>query len=406
MLRTTISHFRALRPAVRAMVYLHWTYGFVGSLTGMFVQIYLYQRFGSVTFNVIGLMFYFTGCALGFSLVGAVASWYRLNMKWGYVAAFVALCASFLFLYGNVTTMDALMFMFTNGFGLGLYWLTLHTFELTETINHERDYYSSVLSAGDQVINLAAPAFATALFYLSDDVFNVGTYTLLFAVSPLIYLSGIPLFRNIRSYRPEPMDRGDLKHFFHDRRNRHAQIYLFAGSANFAFSRVALPLAAIIFLGSAKHVGLYSTVFAALSVGALLALSKYRHGGSRMKFLFWTTLASALIASFMALRFDLTAFIIFSLLSVVVSPLSRVSAHVIDLETMETLGKEGRDFFPTMILRDMAFGVWRVAALGAFALLVYVVGEGEIAVRMSFAVIAISSVLLFVGARLIYRRPQ
>jgi len=404
MLRSTINNFRALRPPVKAMVYLHWIYSFVGALTGMFVQIYLYQRFGSVTFNIIGLVFYFLGCALGFSLVGAIASWYRLDMKWGYVAAFVVLCVSFLFLYGNVSVRDALLFMFANGFGLGLYWLTLHTFELTETQNHERDHYSSMLSAGDQVIDLAAPAVATLLFYLSDDVFHLGSFALLFAVSPLIYLSGIPLFRAIRSYHPKPIDRADLRHFLHDRKNRHAQLYLFAGSANFVFSKLALPLAAIMFLGSAKNVGVFSTIFACLSVAALLVLSKYRHGESRMSFLFWTNASLALIAFFMALRFDLVMFIIFSLLGVVLRPLSRVSSHVIDLETMETLGKEGRDFFPTMIFRDVAFGFWRVLALLAFAGLVLVVGEGAVAVRMSFVALALSCVLLWVGARLIYRR--
>ena len=85
MFKTTLNRFRELRPPVRAMVYLHWVYGFVGAMTSVFVQIFLYQRFSSVSFNIIALAVYFIGCALGFSLIGALMGKWRVNMKWGYV---------------------------------------------------------------------------------------------------------------------------------------------------------------------------------------------------------------------------------------------------------------------------------------------------------------------------------
>lgn len=403
MLRKTIHNFKELRPAVRAMVYLHWTYGFVGALTSVFVQIFLYQKFQSISFNIFGLMIYFIGCALGFSLVGAIVAHYRANMKWGYLGAFFMLCVSFLFLYGDISHMRALVFMFLNGFGLGLYWVTLHTFELTETKNEERDYYSSVLSAGDQVIELVAPATAALLFYLSGDVLGWGTYTLLFLVAPMIYISGIPLFRDIRNYHPLPLDRADAKHFVKDKKNRLAQVYLFAGSANFAFSRVVLPIAAIMFLGTEKNVGLFNALFAIISAVVLIALSKHRHAKNRLGFLFYTSLASVLVTLFFALRFDLAAFVVYTLLSVVIKPLQRVSAHVIDLETMETLAREGRDFFPTMIFRDAIFGVWRVLALAALGFLLLMVTDVDTSVRIGLAALAGSTALMYYGAKLLYR---
>jgi len=404
MLKANIAHFKALRPPVKAMVYLHWTYSFVGALTSMFVQIFLYERFGSVTFNIVGMMLYFIGCTVGFSLIGAIASWYRLNMKWGYAYSFVALFMSFLLLAGEVTKFDALMFMLANGFGIGLYWVTLHTFELTETENHERDYYSSVLSAGDQLIALFAPAIATLLFFISATVLHWGSFALLFIIAPLVYLSGLPFFRHIRTYRPSPIDRDDLKHFLHDRRNRHAQLYLFSGSATHALSKVSLPIAAIIFLGSEVHVGIFNTIFAVISVVALVVLSKQRHSGNRLNFLFVTSILFASITFFLAVRFDLLAFIIFSLLSVIVKPLQRVSEHVIDLETMETLGLKGRDFFATMILRDVALGFWRVLVLAFFALTIFLVGEGAAAVRFGFVLYAVATLLTYFGAALLYRK--
>ncbi len=404
MLGKSLQHFYALRTPVKAMVYLHWIYGTVGALTSTFVQIFLYRKFDSLTFNVLGLMFYFVGCALGFSLVGALVAHYRGNIKWGYITAFVVLCASFLFLFGEVTRTDALIFMFASGFGLGLYWVTLHTFELTETKNQERDYYSSVLSAGDQIIDLVAPAFAALLFFLSADVLNWNTFTLLFIVAPLLYLAGLPLFRYVRDYHPSPIERADVQHFFRDRKNQHAQVYLFAGSANFAFSRMVLPIVAIIFLGSETNVGLWNAAFAVISAVTLVWLSKHRHSGNRLHFLFLTSIVTVVITLFFAVRLDLAAFLAYSLVSVVVKPLQRVSAHVIDLETMETLGREGRDFYPTMILRDAMFGIWRVLSLAILWVLLTIFSTPEMGVRIGLIGLAASTALLYWGATLLYKK--
>lgn len=376
----------------------------VGALTSTFVQIFLYRQFDSLSFNILTLMLYFIGCALGFSLVGALIAYLRGNMKWGYLSAFFVLCASFPLLFGEVSRGDALLFMFANGFGLGLYWVTLHTFELTETKNQERDYYSSVLSAGDQLIDFVAPALAALLFYISVDVFNWNAFTLLFMVSPLLYLAGLPLFRHVRDYRPYPIERADVNHFFKDRKNRFAQVYLFAGSANFAFARMVLPVVAIIFLVSETTVGVWNAGFALISIITLVWLSKHRHVGNRLRFLFLTSLASVIVTLFFVIRLDIVAFIIFSLFSVVIKPLQRVSAHVIDLETMETLGREGRDFFPTMILRDAVFGVWRVCSLFLLWLLLTVFTTPLAGVRIGLVGLAVSTALMYFGATLLYKK--
>ena len=404
MFQQTLKNFHALRRPVKAMVYLHWIYGIVGALTSTFVQIFLYRQFDSLAFNILGLILYFIGCALGFSLVGALIAHYQGNMKWGYISAFLMLCVSFLFLFGNVDKQDAIIFMFTNGFGLGLYWVTLHTFELTETKNDERDYYSSVLSAGDQIIDLVAPALAVLLFYLSVEVLHLSTFSLLFIVAPLIYLSGVPLFRHVQNYYPLPIKRADVRHFFYDRRNRHAQVYLFAGSANFAFMRLVLPIVAIMFQGNVTNVGLYNAIFAVISAVTLIWLAKHRHSGTRLRFLYLTSLASIAVTVLLALRFELVMFIIFSVLSVVIKPLQRVSAHVIDLESMETLGREGSDFFPTMILRDTVFGLWRVGALIGLWLLLSFAPSPEAGIRFALIALAFSTALTYFGATLLYKK--
>jgi MFS family permease len=398
-----LSLTRELRPPVRAMAYLHWIFSLVGSLTSVFVHIYLYQRFGSVSLNVLTQTVFFVGCAAGFCGVGAYFGAKRIDLKRGYVLAILVYGASFLLLIGDVGEPIAYIFMLLNGFGFGIYWLTLHTFELTETRDVERDRYSSVISAGDQIVSMVGPALATALFFISGNVLNIGTYTLLFVVAPLASFCGFLFLRDIRSYIPEPIEWADVVHFATEKKNVIAQVYFFANSSSFSFSRLSIPIASLVFFGSEMAVGLWNTLFAAIAIVALLLLSRVRHSGNRLRFLAATSLVGAALAFFVAARYDMFAFMVYSLLNIVVKPLDRVSGHVIDLATMETLGRKERDFFPTMVLRDLALCIWRVIALLLFALIISFVGEGEVAVRLGFLAIAAAMVLQWIGGSLVYR---
>ena len=390
--------WKDLRTPVRAMLYLHWIYSFVGALTGVFIHIFFYQKFGSVSFNALAQALFFAGVILGFSGCGYIASLVRMNIKYGYPIAFFILGGSFLLLYGAVTKADAGWFMLLNGFGLGVYWLTLHTFELTETQNSERDSYSSLLSACDQVIEFVGPAVATLLLVLSGDVLKWGSYTLLFIVAPVFYLLGMGFLSPIRSYRPEPMVLADFVHALTDHKNQLAQVYMFSGSASYAFSKTAVPIAALVFFGSEKNVGMWNVSFSLFSVVALLVLARFREPENRLRFLLVTSVLFACIYALVAAWYVFAAYLIFSFVSIILKPLQRVSAHVIDLGTMETLGREGSDFFATMVFRDIALGVWRIVSLLLFIVLIHVFGEGEVAVRIGFLFLAGAMLLQYIGA--------
>jgi MFS family permease len=404
MLGTTLANFRLLRREVKIMLYLHWLYSAVSTLTGMFIQIFLYQRFASVEFNALTQAIYYSALAIGFSGSGFLAARYRWDIKWGYPAAFFLMATSYLFFFGQVSKSDARWFTCINGLGFGLYWLTMHSYELTSTKNEERDYYSSLLSAGSQVIGLAAPALATLLIFVSDDLLQLGSYTLLFIAAPLLYLCGLPLLGRLPSYRPEPIRAADWQHFLHDKRNRLSQIYFLGGTGNFVFAKLGIPIASIIFFGSEKNVGLWNTLFAVLAMFALLQLSRHRHSGNRLKILSILAACMAALAVMVGVWFSLGAFLIYSLAMIVLAPMMRVSEHVIDLQTMETMGRQPGDFFPTMVFRDLALGMWRVLCLLLFASLVHHFGSGDLALKINFFALAISVLLMVLGAWLLYRK--
>ena len=151
--------------------------------------------------------------------------------------------------------------MFFWGFGQGIFWLTVNTFELSETRDEERDFYASALNAGTQILGLAGPACATILIWLSGTVLQLSTYTLLFTVTPAIYLFGFFCFSSIRDYRPPHIRWLDIIHYLTDRRNQIAQLYTFGTGFQQILGSTIPPLVIFSILGTAFKVGIYDTFF-------------------------------------------------------------------------------------------------------------------------------------------------
>ena len=161
----SIAHFWSMRRPVRSLVYLFWIYSFVSRAVTAFTQIYIYQVFSSVELNIVAGIAMFTGCMIGFCVYGAIAAQRRLNAKHGFPLSFIITGLGLIFLPLARDVTEACAAATVRGIGFGLFWLTIHTYELMETRDHERDGYSTFASTGDQIVTVASPAFATLLIW-------------------------------------------------------------------------------------------------------------------------------------------------------------------------------------------------------------------------------------------------
>ncbi len=385
------------------MVFLFWIYVFVASLTSIFVQLYMYDTFGSIAMNVIALMVNYTGLLMGFCGLGYLFAKYQMDLKSGYVAAFFLMALPFLFLYGDVTRLDVFGFMFTGGVGSGLYWLTIHTFELTETKDKEREFYSSMLSVGSQLIGVGAPIIGTMLLLLSASIWEGQSYTLLFAVAPLVYLLGLLFFAEINSYRPKPIRKKDIMHFLNEKRNRSSQLYMLGGSFMLTWGSAVIPVASLLLLENVQSVGIFNSLFGVVSALTLIFAANFRHDGNRFAFLAITALGMSFFFVFPAVSFTLLAFSLHTLGMTILGPLYRVSGHVIDLETMERLAHEESDFYPTMIMRDVSLFVWRIVSCVALLALIAAMESEVASVRAGFFGMAFFPLVTLLGVYHMYR---
>ncbi len=104
--------------------------------------------------------------------------------------------------------------------------------------------------------------------------------------------------------------------------------------------------------------------------------------------------------------FTFAALLIYTIIESIVAPLLRVSLHVTDLKTMESIGREGSDFYATMILRDASLWFWRMLIGAVFLGIIYFLHTDREALVVGLYLVAFSSALTLFGARLLLRKAQ
>jgi MFS transporter, YQGE family, putative transporter len=347
----------------------------------------------------------YTGIMLGFCIPGYIAARLRLNSKGGFVWSFISTGIAIFALLFIQGAPSALAVMLLWGFGQGIFWLTVNTFELTETKDSERDFYSSVLNAGNQVLGLAGPACATLLIWLSGVVMHIGTFTLLFTVAPAIYLLGFFCFATIRDYRPRPIELADVKHFFTDRRNQYAQLYTGGMGFQQMLGVTVPPLVILFILGTALRVGLYSTFFSIFSAFCVLALAQYRTHSNRLTIYVFTTLGLTVAISLLGYLFSFAGLIMYTLLEGIFTPLNNVSSHVVDLASME-IGRKESDFYATMILRDLSLWFWRMLGGTVFLLALSVLHTEKSFLSFGLYLLAAGLVFTYCGAYFLVKKME
>jgi hypothetical protein len=97
-------------------------------------------------------------------------------------------------------------------------------------------------------------------------------------------------------------------------------------------------------------------------------------------------------------QFTFPALILYSVIIGFAWPIMRVSIHVTDLETMESIGRPGADFYATMLMRDASLWIWRTIG-GILFLLAFGLASSEKGfLTLGLYLFAGSIFLLFLGA--------
>ena len=95
----------------------------------------------------------------------------------------------------------------------------------------------------------------------------------------------------------------------------------------------------------------------------------------------------------------------YTIIEGIISPINSVSAHVIDLQSMN-IGRKGSDFYATMLLRDFFLWLWRCAGGILFLFIIRTVGAQREILADGLYFMAFSFILTYLGAFLMLQKIQ
>ncbi|MCK5461006.1 MFS transporter [Candidatus Gracilibacteria bacterium] len=354
MFQKTLRKFRELPPQTRSMIAIFWVYELAQIITQIFLNAYVFLQTREILSLIIYNFIFGIGIFLGFSIWGIFVAQKQISMRLNYAKSFLIYFIGFMWLLWTPPEFKNLcIFGFLNGLGLGVFWLGVHTFEMIFTKENNRDFYSSMVSIGTQTLRIISPAIATLLFFISEKWLKTDTFFLLFWILPFIYLLAIPFLFKLPNFIPAKITKKEVKELFFEKKLKSARQYIFWSGFDFPIYSITTAIISLAVLKNVINIGLFETVVGIFSIFTILFLSHRRHENNRVKILkisiFGLVLGILCLSQFERSNYF---FFAFSLIFVFLTPIFRVSIHVLDLHSIEKLKRKTPHFYPGLLYRD------------------------------------------------------
>ncbi len=363
MFKKFLQNFDTLPISNKAMVYLMWIYGIGELISSIFVNIYVFKVNRLFENIIIYNIIFFTSTFIGFSLLWWIMSILGKNIKNMYYISYTLFILSFLELFFLKWTLSW-VYIFWCLFALGnwAFWNAVHTQELKNIENKNRDFYSSSISAGRNIISIFSPLLIAFVFYISE-IFHFDGYVILFLFLPFVYLFSFVFISDIDSYIPSKIRKVDFKNFFNLKKYKYGHCYFLIWGLKHSLNTAIIPIINIILLKNETNIWIFQGILTIISTFLIVHLSHKRKEETRFQYFFIISFLLFLSFIFFWFYFNLVAFAIFSLIGLFLNPIYRVSEHVYDLSLMDSIKVEWNDFYPAMIMRETILWIGRMLAL-------------------------------------------
>jgi len=371
MFKKFIKNFRELPLSNRSMVYLMWVYWVGNIVSGIFINIYVYKINNSINDAILYNAIFYTSALVWFSVLWQIMWLLWKDIKSMYSISYALFIASFITIFLlKDTLLWAYLFWVLYAFWNGSFWNAVHTQELNNIEDKNRDFYSSSISAGDNINAIIIPSIVALIFYISS-IIKFDWYVVIFFILPVIYTASFFLIKNIASYVPQKIHRSDIKNFFNLKKYKYWHLYFFVCWIIVSLYSVLIPIISIILLKNETNIWAFQWILTIISTSIVIHLSHKRNEKKRFLYLFIPSILFFLIYIMFSYFFSLTSFIVYSVLWLMLNPIFRVSQHVYDLSLMDNIKTGNSDFYPAMILREYILWIWRFLWL----VLLYIVSK-------------------------------
>jgi hypothetical protein len=255
MITSFLTAFSRLPPSNKSMIYLMWIFKAWSIIGSVFVSIFVFKLHSSIIDLIIYNAIIYMGLVIGFTGFGWMMSIFQRDIRQMYYLSYVLFIASYLFLFiAHESIISISIFGFIFGIWVGTFWNGVHTQELHNIADKDRDFYSSSISAGDNILTVVIPFLVAILFYVAD-IFWFDGYVVLFAILPGIYLLSFLFISNIVSYIPKRIDQTDVSNFSDIARYGWWHLYFIIGGMLAGFKIVIIPVVTILMLRNEMNIG-------------------------------------------------------------------------------------------------------------------------------------------------------
>lgn len=370
MFKTFLKTFDSLPISNKSMIYLMWIYSTWFIISSIFINIYVFKLYSSITDVIIFNIISYTSIIVWFVVFGFLMSVWGKNIKNMYYVWYVLFILSFLslfFLEWNIIWVYIFSFIFW--LGDWAFWNAVHTQELKHIEDKNRDFFSSSISAWDNIIKIVLPLIISWIFFVGK-VWEFDAYILVFLFLPLIFMISFLFIRNIEDYIPKKISFDDIKLFFNLKKHKYWHLYFLTSWINEALIVILIPILSIYFLKNEINVWLFQSFLTFVSISLIVHFSWKRHNWNRFKYLFIIVILMSLNYLFLWIFLWTISFIVFSLIILFLEPILWVSYHVYNLYLMDSMETCDNDFYPSMMWREVLLWIWRIWILSLFALII------------------------------------
>lgn len=233
MLKQTKEKFNNFPTSNKSMIYLMWIYNFWQYIAWLFIWIYIFKINNDISYVINYNLIFFVACYLWFSWIWYIISYMKKSIKNVYYLSYTIMIFSFsiLFLLEN-NIYGAYLFWLIYWIWFWSFWCAVHTNELTNIEDKNRDFYSSMISAWWNIIEIIAPLIVTFIFFITEKN-KINWYYILFIIIPIVYLTSFVFIKNTREYVPTKTKKIDINNFYNFKKYLWWQFYMFFYMSNF-----------------------------------------------------------------------------------------------------------------------------------------------------------------------------
>ncbi len=158
------------------------------------------------------------------------------------------------------------------GLGVGSFYCALHTQELKNIKDENREKYASFLSAGKNIIDITVPILIAGIFYITGFFKNINAYNLLFCILPITYIFSFFFIKKLENYVPKKVSKKEISNFFNVKKYKFGlSFFLTIGFSN-GINWFLVPLTALVILKTEVNIGIFTSIISLLSIFFVLFL--------------------------------------------------------------------------------------------------------------------------------------